>query len=164
MEVESRQLHVLQTKCDWMVPPMITALSRLNVFTILCDHSRTGTMHIISCSVSTIYTINIMTSSNRNIFRVTGPFWGATCGFPSQRPVTQGFGVSFDLHLNKRLRKQWGRQWFETPSRSLWRQCKEDIDIILWLHTETLILGYITGNRAICHFSKWDVMCVSCRN
>ena len=29
----------------------------------------------------------------------------------------------FDLRLNKRLRKQWIRRWFETPSRSFWRQC-----------------------------------------
>ena len=30
---------------------------------------------------------------------------------------------SFDLHLNKRLSKQWWGWWFETPSRSLWRHC-----------------------------------------
>ena len=40
---------------------------------------------------------------------------------PTQRPVTQRFGVFFDLGLNKRLSKQsWG-WWFETPSRPLWR-------------------------------------------
>ena len=43
--------------------------------------------------------------------------------FLSQRPVTRGFDVSFDLRLNKRLRKQSRRRWFETPSRSLWRHC-----------------------------------------
>ena len=43
--------------------------------------------------------------------------------FPAQRPVTWSFDVSFDLRLNKRLRKQsWG-WWFETPSRSLWYHC-----------------------------------------
>ena len=43
--------------------------------------------------------------------------------FPTQRPVTRSFDVFFDLHLNKRLSKQsWG-WWFETPTRSLWRQC-----------------------------------------
>ena len=41
--------------------------------------------------------------------------------FPSQRPVTQSFGVFFDLRLNKRLTKQSCGWWFETPSRSLWR-------------------------------------------
>ena len=43
--------------------------------------------------------------------------------FPSHRPVTRSFDVSFDLHLNKWLSKQsWG-WWFETPLRSLWRHC-----------------------------------------
>ena len=40
--------------------------------------------------------------------------------FPTQRPATRGFDVSFDLRLNERLSKQsWG-WWFETP---LWRHC-----------------------------------------
>ena len=41
----------------------------------------------------------MMTSSNGNFFRVTGPLCGE---FPTQRPVTR----SFDLRLNKRLSKQ----------------------------------------------------------
>ena len=68
----------------------------------------------------------LMTSSNGNIFRVTGPLWGEFTGpgeFPTQRPVTRSFDVFFDLRLNKRLSKQpWG-WWFEMPSWSLWRQC-----------------------------------------
>ena len=44
-------------------------------------------------------------------------------GFPSQRPVTRSFDAFFDLCLNKRLRKQPIRRWFETPSCSLWRHC-----------------------------------------
>ena len=61
---------------------------------------------------------NMMTSSNGNIFRVTGPLCGEFTGpgeFPKQRPVTWSFGVFFDLRLNKQLSKQpWG-WWFETP-------------------------------------------------
>ena len=68
----------------------------------------------------------MMTSSNGNIFRVTGPLCGEFTGpgeFPAQRPVTRGFDVCFDLRLNKRLSKQpWG-WWFEAPSWLLWRQC-----------------------------------------
>ena len=68
----------------------------------------------------------ILTSSNGNIFRVTGPLCGEFTGpgeFHTQRPVTRSFDVFFDLRLNKRLSKQpWG-WWFETPSWSLWRQC-----------------------------------------
>ena len=51
----------------------------------------------------------MMTSSNGNIFRVTGPLCGEFTGpgeFPAQRPVTQSFDVFFDLRLNKRLSKQ----------------------------------------------------------
>ena len=42
--------------------------------------------------------------------------------FPAQRPVTRSFDVFFDLRPNKRLSKQWRGWWFETQSRSLWRQ------------------------------------------
>ena len=45
--------------------------------------------------------------------------------FPSQRPVTRSFDVSFDLRLNKQLSKPSRRRWFETPPRSLWRHCNE---------------------------------------
>ena len=55
----------------------------------------------------------MMTSSNGNIFRVTGHL--------TQRPVTRSFDVIYDLRLNKRSSKQsWGG-WFETLSRPLWR-------------------------------------------
>ena len=68
----------------------------------------------------------MMTSSNGNLFRVTGHLCGEFTGpgeFPAQRPVTRSFDVFFDLDLNKRLSKQsWG-WWFETPSWSLWRHC-----------------------------------------
>ena len=71
------------------------------------------------------YGLNMMTSSNGNNFRVTGPLCGEFIGpgkFPAQRPVTRSFDVFFDLRLNKRLSKQpWG-WWFETPSWSLWRR------------------------------------------
>ena len=68
----------------------------------------------------------MMTSSNGNIFRVTGPLCGEFTGpgeFPTQRPVTRSFDVFFDLRLNKLLSKQWWGWWFETLSWSLWRQC-----------------------------------------
>ena len=66
----------------------------------------------------------MMTSSNGNIFRVTGHLWGEFTGprwHPAQRPVTRSFDVFFDLLLYKRLRKRsWG-WWFETLSCPLWR-------------------------------------------
>ena len=71
----------------------------------------------------------MMTSSNGNIFRVTGHLYGEFTDprftgprwIPAQRPVTRSFDVFFDLRLNKRLSKQsWG-WWFEMLSRSLCR-------------------------------------------
>ena len=47
--------------------------------------------------------VNMMTSSNGNIFRVTGHLCGEFTGpgeFPAQRPVTRSFDVFFDLRLN----------------------------------------------------------------
>ena len=76
--------------------------------------------------VSALLTTFMMTSSNGNIFRVTGPLCGEFTGpgeFPAQRTVTRSFDVFFDLRPNKWLSKQpWG-WWFETPSWSLWRHC-----------------------------------------
>ena len=51
---------------------------------------------------------DMMTSSNGNIFRVTGLCAGnspVTGEFPSQRSVTRSLDVFFDLCLNKRLSK-----------------------------------------------------------
>ena len=62
------------------------------------------------------------------ICRVTGLLWGVSTGhrwIPSQRPVTRSFEVLLDMRLNKRWSKQSRRQWFETPSRSLWRHSNE---------------------------------------
>ena len=66
----------------------------------------------------------MMTSSNRNIFRVTGLCAGnslVTGEFSSQRPVTRSFDIFFDLRLNERLSKRYRRWWFGTLSRSFWR-------------------------------------------
>ena len=57
--------------------------------------------------------------------------------FPSQRPVTRSFDVSFDLRLNTRLCKQSRGRWFKTPSCPLWR------------HRSVTV----TGNSSQCHLS-----------
>ena len=76
-------------------------------------------------SVGHVVSKHIMTSSNGNIFRVTGHLCGEFTGHlspvPTQRPVTRSFDVFFDLRLNKRLSKHLWGWWFETPSWSLWR-------------------------------------------
>ena len=62
-----------------------------------------------------------------------------TGDFPEQRPVTRSF-VFFDLHLNKRLNKQWWGWWFKTPSRPLWRHCN------VWTSSGLLIVGPFATN------------------
>ena len=65
-------------------------------------------------SLTSIFPVFMMTSSNGNMFRVTGFCAGnspvtvgnspVTGEFPSHRPVTRSYHVFFDLRLNKRLR------------------------------------------------------------
>ena len=74
----------------------------------------------------TKYFTNMMMSSNGNITALLAICAGnspVTGEFPTQRPVTRSFDVSFGLRLNKRLSKQsWG-WWFQTLSHPLWRHC-----------------------------------------
>ena len=73
-----------------------------------------------------------MTSSNGNIFRVTGICAGnspVSGEFPAQRPVTRSFDVFFDLRQNKQLSKQSWSWWFERLSCPLWRH-RNDVLIV----------------------------------
>ena len=99
----------------------------------------------------------MMTSSNGNIFRVTGPLceW-----IPSQRPVTPRFDVFFDLRLNKQLSKQSRGWWFETPSRSLWRHSNVLIMSVLLAncHCQMQEIG-VLWSQMIPHFNcTWDIL------
>ena len=68
----------------------------------------------------------IMTSSNGKFSALQSLCAGnsqVAGEFPSHRPVTR---------LNKRLSKQsWG-QWFEMPSRSLWRHTYDEYELKYW--------------------------------
>ena len=94
----------------------------------------------------------MMTSTNGNIFRVTGPLCGEFTGpgeFPTQRPVTRSFDVFFHLRLNKRLSKQpWG-WWFETLYWSLWRHRND-------LPPTTLLLDRLGHNRYLLNRYDFD--------
>ena len=71
---------------------------------------------------------NMMTSSNGNIFRVTGPLSGEFTGhrwIPHTKASDAELWWSLDLRLNQQLDKQWIHRWLETSSRSLWRHCNE---------------------------------------
>ena len=106
-----------------------------------------------------------MTSSNGNIFRVTGHL----C--PTQRPVTRSFDVSFDLRLNKRLNKQSWSWWLETLSCSLWRHCNGNNDDIIasrvrwdgvWAKTSNLPfpVGYRSCKGGMVKFTRAVVWCI----
>ena len=83
---------------------------------------------VMSTICQSVCCSHLMSLSNGNISRVTGPLCGEFTGpgeYPTQRPVTRSFVVFFDLRLNKQLSKQpWG-WWFDTPSVSLWHQCND---------------------------------------
>ena len=68
----------------------------------------------------------MMTSSNRNIFHVTGPFLKGIYRWPVKslhKGKWRGVLMLFFFRLNKRLSEPPRRRWFETPLRSWWRHC-----------------------------------------
>ena len=104
----------------------------INIYVANSNDNDFNSYICLKCSYHTPL-LHMMTSSNGNIFRVTGHLCGGFTGeFPAQRPVTRSFDAFFDLCLNKRLRKQsWG-WWFETLSRPLWRHCNEIWEWHVW--------------------------------
>ena len=93
----------------------------------------------------------MMTSSNGNNFRVTGPLCGEFTGpgeFPTQRPVTRSFDVFFDLRLNKRLSKQpWG--WW-IASWWWWHRGHYDVNVMCLLVITSNII-----NKAVWLTFSW---------
>ena len=89
--------------------------------------------------------ILMMTSSNRNIFRVTDPLCGKFTGHQWIALTKASNDVFFELCLNKRLSKQsWG-WWFETPLCPLWRHRNvARVASAWWL----LMVWYVFGTRA----------------
>ena len=65
---------------------------------------------------------SMMTSSNGNIFRVTGHLWGESTGH-RWIPLTIASDAELWCFLwsaPEQTVKKWRRRWCETPSRSLW--------------------------------------------
>ena len=115
------------------VPRSTPAIRRWDIlFLIMLDHAKNQAPD--SHTEGDIWHA-MMTSSNGNIFRVTGPLCGEFTGpgeFPTQRPVTRSFDVFFDLRLNKCLSKQPRGWWFETPLLSLWRHRNGNMPPVFW--------------------------------
>ena len=82
--------------------------------------------------------------------------------FPTQRPVTRSFDVSFDLRPNKRLSKHsWG-WWFETPSRPLWRH-RYEYQAIQSTQTRTENSGVLSAVSPVLNAKRiiWNIYCTS---
>ena len=71
-----------------------------------------------------------------------------TAEFHAKSPVTRSWDIFFDLRLNNRLSKHSWDWWFETPSRSLWRNCNE---IVKWKRTRRGV--------DLPKFTIWQVCC-----
>ena len=74
----------------------------------VCLAVLSDSLHLLA-SPQALQVFHMMTSSNGNIFRITGLLCGEFTGpgeFPTQRPVTRSFDAFFDLRLNKRFSKQ----------------------------------------------------------
>ena len=110
-----------------MTPKVTHNHPHLPILLVMCQLS-------ISCEVwRFLKIIPHMTSSNGNIFHVTGSFCRELNGhrwIPLTKASDADLWCFFDLRLNKRLSKQsWG-WWIETPSQSLWRHCYFNPEIL----------------------------------
>ena len=120
--------------------------------------------------VLTLVDGNIMTSSDVNIFYITGPLygnWPVTGEFLSQSPAMRSFDVFFDLCLNKRLSKQLRHWWFEMHiciSKSTIigsdnglspHQCQA----IIWTNARILLIGPLetTFSEILMEISKFSI-------
>ena len=65
----------------------------------------------------------MMTSSNGNIFRVTGSLYGNSPVNSPHKCQWRGALIFLWTAPEQRLSKQSRRRWFKTPSRSSWRHC-----------------------------------------
>ena len=107
---------------------------------------------------------NMMTSSNGNIFRVTGPLCGEFIGY-RWIPLTKASDAKiwwvFYLRLNKRLSKQSRRWWIETPSCPLWRHCNEKSLIAVLRNYMCCWYDFMSPNNKISttSFNKRDSSC-----
>ena len=74
------------------------------IFMIVCILMMSVSEKMVLCWNRALYdTGDMMTSSNGNIFHVTGHLCGEFTGpgeFTAQKPVTRSFDVFFDLRLN----------------------------------------------------------------
>ena len=148
------EIDVMINFVHWKFKEILMAFCR-------ASHIMSGHGHAcrVTCPLSGESTShgNMMTSSNGNISALLVHSAGhspVTGEFLAQRPVTWCFDVFFDLCLNKWLSKQsWG-WWFETPSRSLWRNCNDvgSVFLIRSILVSTVLLSqaWLSTYAGIC--------------
>ena len=125
-----------------------------------------GSFILISTVAGQVSTM--MTSSNENIFRVTGPSWRESTGYrwiPFTKAHDAELCYFFDLCLNKRLSKQSIRWWFETQSRSLWRQSnamRQHVTYVTFSLIDLDLTMVPIMIRLICYSTKEVTFCHWC--
>ena len=100
----------------------------------------------------------MMTSSNGNIFRVTGHLCGEFTGprwIPRTKAMTRSFDVFFDLRPNKRPSKQWWGWWFETPSNPLWRHC--NVETAAWAGDSLTVIPWWARSSSSLNVYSWSM-------
>ena len=105
---------------------------------------------------SAVFHYSMMTPSYGNIFSVTGPLWGEFTGhqwFPLTKASDAELWCFLSSGPNKRLSKQLRHRWFETPLRSLWRNCYANNVISLVDDNTGFIVTYTILNYTT--WSKW---------
>ena len=131
----------INTSCEFIMSDCITttkqsATKPCAYFLGYTVYWTTYFVHIVSSTsakwilCSPVTHICIMTSSNGNIFRVTGQMCGEFTGHrwisgTKASDAELWCYFSFDMRLEKRLSKQWRGWWFDTPSCPLWRHCND---------------------------------------
>ena len=136
----------LMAQCKTALTPLLTILKLLQSHRMEC-RSRNASIKSINRIISTILSHkatmpvdrtctllkkcivgnNMMTSSNTNFFRVTGPLWVEFTGH-QWIPLTKASDAelwSFLWSAPERLSKQSGCRWFTSPLHLLWRHCNE---------------------------------------
>ena len=136
--------------------PKLDHFSKTTKYIIHVQNKRTAASSTDDIRKCKNYT---MTSSNRNIIRITGPLRGnspVSEKFPAQRPVTWSFDVFFVPRLNKGFSKSW-RRWFAMPARSLWCHCNEPIMDTSYCHLlHGIVHHLIKFQYDPCHLSELD--------
>ena len=101
---------------------------------------------------------SMMTSSDGNISRVTGPLWEESTDhrwIPHGKASNAELWCLFlDVRLKKRLSLQSRCWWFETPWRSLWHHCNEEgFYHWLWLIISEAS-SYLNHVMSICNWKE----------